>query len=92
MYFVSDYKNGSGARLSQGMPAKVGKLVNQALTKAWTVENADTMEIVKNMVKFGNFVSVWKFFGKDVLSTWAICKLQVFGPYLPWCCKSMVNN
>ena len=53
---------GNTARLTAS--AKIGKLVNQALNKAWEAENEETMDIVKNMVKWGNFVSVWKFYSK----------------------------
>lgn len=56
-------QGGSSAQLSKAMPDKVGRLVDQALTKAWKVENIETMEIVKNMVILGNFLSVWKFYG-----------------------------
>jgi len=44
------------------MPDKIGKLVDQALNKAWDPKEEDPKTIVRNMVKWGNFLSVWKFY------------------------------
>lgn len=57
-------QGGSTAHLSGAMPIKVGKLINQALTKGWEVENVSAIDIVKNMVTLGNFVAVWNFYRK----------------------------
>ena len=46
------------------LTSKIGKLVDQALTKAWTVAGNSSMTIVRNMVKWGNFLPVWKFYSE----------------------------
>lgn len=61
---ILNLQAGSSSYLADALPAKVGKLVNQALTKAWVVENVGQIAIVQNMVTVGNFVAVWNFFRK----------------------------
>ena len=46
---------------------KVTKLVDQALNKAWDNEDERHMTIIRNMLKWGNFLSVWSFYGEPNL-------------------------
>ena len=46
--------------------SKVTKLVDQALNKAWDTEDERHMTIIRNMLKWGNFLSVWSFYGKSL--------------------------
>jgi len=47
------------------MPAKIGHLVDRALSRAWDSDKDETpLAIVKKMIKWGNFISVWRFCSK----------------------------
>ena len=62
---VSPFIKESGAsHLTQALPEKVGRLVDLALNKVWNTAEETDMSIVKNMVKWQNFLSVWKFYRK----------------------------
>ena len=58
------HQESGSATLSKALPEKVGKLVDRALTKAWNLDDESDMSIVRNMLKWGNFLSVWKFYSK----------------------------
>lgn len=47
------------------MKNQIGKLVDQALNKMWNMKDESPLVIVKNMVKWGNFLSVWNFYSKS---------------------------
>ena len=50
--------------LENALPGKVGRLVDVALNKVWSTTDESEMSIVKNMVKWQNFLSVWRFYRK----------------------------
>lgn len=49
--------------MTGGTTNKITKLVDQAVNKAWDTDDERPMTIVKNMLKWGNFFSVWSFYG-----------------------------
>jgi len=50
------------AYTASAVPEKIGKLVNRALTSSWDEKDETSMGIVRNVVNWGSFLSVWKFF------------------------------
>jgi len=59
------FQVGDASHLSRAMPAKIGQLVDRALFTAWHNDKDETpLAIVKEMIKWGNFISVWRFYSK----------------------------
>jgi len=48
----------------KALTPKIGKLVNQAVSKKWDSVNEDSISIVKNIVKWGNFVALCRLFSE----------------------------
>ena len=58
-------------------PEKIGKLVDRALKQAWNFEDDRNIFILENVVKWGNFLPVWRFYRMYLNVSSIVCMLKI---------------
>ncbi|XP_067936896.1 E3 ubiquitin-protein ligase RNF213-like [Watersipora subatra] len=61
---------------SSGNPSKMAKLVDAAISKRWHLDDSNNMAIVRQIMKWENFQSLWKFFKRSKVESQRLIKQE----------------